>query len=1127
MRKFISLILSSILFVSLLPITALQVSAEEFLVNPMVSAGISHTVALKENGEAWAWGWNGYGGLGDGTITDRHTPVKADITGVKQISAGGSHTVALKENGEVWAWGYNYYGQLGDGTTTDRYTSVKVDISGVKQISAGGSHTVALKGNGEVWAWGWNGYGQLGDGTATDRYTPVKENIAEVKQISAGKGHTVALKENGEVWAWGWNANGQLGDGTTIKRYTPVKADITGVKQISAGNSHTVALKGNGEVWAWGWNGYGQLGDGTATDRYTPVKVDISGVKQISAQNGYTVALKENGEVWAWGWNGYGQFGDGTATDRYTPVKADISGVKQISGGYHHTVALKENGEVWAWGSNANGQLGDGTTTNRYTPVKVDINLGKGIEKTEGKITTTYKSGLIDSPQLEFDYSDDFFVENDGYKYNHDLARATLALELSSYTADGTTGEDKTADERMANIYDAYAKLGFDRDSVEQHNYGKPLSDNSDSAAYSFASKELYDGSYLVAVVVRGGEYGGEWRSNFHVGTGSKHTGFNTPAEEVYANLSAYMSGKGYDSSNTKLWITGYSRGAAIANIVAGRVNETGLVQSKNMYAYTFATPNGVKVAETSAENEVHDNIYNIVLPYDVVPKVAMENWDYGRYGITKEFPSVNPTSRGETAHEKFFLNHTGKKYSVGIAQTKTANHAINLLSSFAENQETYVQEYESCIMDLVEWAMCRKHYQTLNEFISERYSSRPDYQYAKRFALNRKGILKYSGIYELLYFNGITRDVDEVIKPIFELISKEMNFLDSLGFYGNIKTIANAHHPEYYIAWLYAYDNPPYIYTPVYKKLTITCPVNVNVYDSAGTLVASVVDNEIVVDTLPVDVIGESAEIYFYEGEDIDDYTIEITAYDEGVVNYSVSEYENHGTETRKINYESIPVSVGTKLSGNVPKGQSLEADLYNLTSDTDGEETTIEYAEDLTGEDLNNLSVNVETEGDGTAYDLYYITKGELVTLEAKPYLDADFIGWYDENGELLSTEQEYTFVLSASMNVTAKFTKCTAKTYFEKIPEITDNVLNVDAVISAGKDIKGQYFIALYSEDDVLLGMKMADVTADADTEQDINESFDVSLVDGEIAYVKIYLWQDMKPLTVANSIDVISK
>ena len=85
------------------------------------------------------------------------------LNGVVAVAAGASHTIALKSDGTVWAWGYNGYGQLGDGTMADRYAPVQVSgLSGVTAIAGGWFYTVALKSDGTVWAWGDNSSGQLG-----------------------------------------------------------------------------------------------------------------------------------------------------------------------------------------------------------------------------------------------------------------------------------------------------------------------------------------------------------------------------------------------------------------------------------------------------------------------------------------------------------------------------------------------------------------------------------------------------------------------------------------------------------------------------------------------------------------------------------------------------------------------------------------------------------------------------------------------------------------------------------------------------------------------------------------------------------------------------------------------------
>ena len=93
-----------------------------------VAAGAVHSVALKNDGTIYAWGYNNFGQLGDGTITTRHSPVLITaISGIAQVGDGRDlYTIVLKQDGTVWAWGYNTYGQLGDGTTTNRYTPIEV-----------------------------------------------------------------------------------------------------------------------------------------------------------------------------------------------------------------------------------------------------------------------------------------------------------------------------------------------------------------------------------------------------------------------------------------------------------------------------------------------------------------------------------------------------------------------------------------------------------------------------------------------------------------------------------------------------------------------------------------------------------------------------------------------------------------------------------------------------------------------------------------------------------------------------------------------------------------------------------------------------------------------------------------
>ncbi len=338
-----------------------------YATKPAISAGSQYSLFLHSNGTVWATGHNYNGRLGDGTTTNRSTPVQV-MTGVSAISAGEAHSLFLKTDGTVWATGYNRYGQLGNGTTTSRSTPAQV-MTGVSAISAGGAHSLFLKTDGTVQAAGSNSFGQLGDGTVTNRSTPVQV-MTGVSAISAGARHSLFLKQDGTVWATGYNDSGQLGNGTTTSPSTPVQV-LTGVSAISAGQYHSLFLKQDGTVWATGYNYNSQLGDGTTTNRSTPVQV-MSDVSAISAGLSHSLFLKTDGTVWATGYNGNGLLGDGTTTDRSTPVQV-MTGVSAISAGGGHSLFLKTDGTVWATGDNNSGQIGDGTTTNRSTPVVIKL----------------------------------------------------------------------------------------------------------------------------------------------------------------------------------------------------------------------------------------------------------------------------------------------------------------------------------------------------------------------------------------------------------------------------------------------------------------------------------------------------------------------------------------------------------------------------------------------------------------------------------------------------------------------------------------------------------------------------------------------------------------------------------
>jgi hypothetical protein len=264
-----------------------------------IAAGQAHSVALGADGGLWAWGRNDIGQLGDGTRTDRYSPVQVGTArNWKSVAAGLYHTVALRTDGTLWAWGRNDYGELGlgnSGSDTNRNVPVQVDASRWAAVATGDLYTVALKTDGSLWAWGRNEYGQLGDGTNRNRNSPVQVGTArDWTAIAAGLYHTVALRTDGTLWAWGRNEYGQLGDGTNTNRNSPVQVGTArDWTAIAAGQYHTLALNTNCILWVWG-----SRQDGTAPI-FSPVQITGGGFFGSAEGPGLEMVSFGNGPIGA------------------------------------------------------------------------------------------------------------------------------------------------------------------------------------------------------------------------------------------------------------------------------------------------------------------------------------------------------------------------------------------------------------------------------------------------------------------------------------------------------------------------------------------------------------------------------------------------------------------------------------------------------------------------------------------------------------------------------------------------------------------------------------------------------------------------------------------------------------
>jgi alpha-tubulin suppressor-like RCC1 family protein len=238
------------------------------------------TICWNSAGRAYAFGDNTYGGLGDGTKTERFNATAvsspldsdSDVVGCSASCYGQeAHNLCWTHLGKVYGFGYNMDGQHGAGSksTAPAYGLVTPTAasspltSGVAGCSAGGYSSVCWMSTGEVYGFGDNTYGQMGrGGIGGDQIAPslVSGSLSSgVAECVAGTHSMFCWTAAGQVFGWGRNSYGQLGDGTTTTRSTPTAANspLTSGVAGCAANYHTICWTTAGAAYGFGRNYYG------------------------------------------------------------------------------------------------------------------------------------------------------------------------------------------------------------------------------------------------------------------------------------------------------------------------------------------------------------------------------------------------------------------------------------------------------------------------------------------------------------------------------------------------------------------------------------------------------------------------------------------------------------------------------------------------------------------------------------------------------------------------------------------------------------------------------------------------------------------------------------------------------
>jgi len=227
--------------------------------------------------------------------------------------------------------------------------------------------------------------------------------------------------------------------------------------------------------------------------------------------------------------------------------------------------------------------------------------------------------GTTKTASLNWSYSAD--------KYSQGLAEqaalyAMLAYDESICDSDGNYYSKTERDDPPVPA-SLQAQLSADGYlAVQSENYGN---DEEHDISYTLAYQKLDNDRVLLVVVLRGTD-GVEWLGNMDVGRETRHESFEKANQALQADVKAYVDK--HTLKNVIYFVTGHSRGAAVANLFAADM--TALESNAgSVFCYAFATPNN-----TTAPTK-DKNIFNFCFEDDFVPQVPLARWDYGKYGKT------------------------------------------------------------------------------------------------------------------------------------------------------------------------------------------------------------------------------------------------------------------------------------------------------------------------------------------------------------------------------------------------------------------------------------------------------------------------------------------------------------
>ena len=610
------------------------------------------------------------------------------------------------------------------------------------------------------------------------------------------------------------------------------------------------------------------------------------------------------------------------------------------------------------------------------------------------------------------------WFEKSSNKYNHELAQFCADYAMLGYKYDN---EEVKTYLNKAGFYSFY--------SFNDEDAGR------DEVNYFLASRDIVVNGKVQKLVFMGtiGSYKNQWFSNFDplgrenkekdnclADGGKTHRGFADARDFAYEHLSNYINSliaNDTKKEDIKILLTGHSRGAATANLLAAKLIDEGssskLVSQGNVFAYTFATPNVTKNNTTAKK---YNCIFNIVNPEDFVTKVMLSSWGFSRYGITYTLPSKTNIGKKNYNNNVLpkvsseFAKYTGKVFD---PYKEGEKHTYKIISKMSNN----VGSAEALYTDKF--------------WYDNNGKTR---QYKDTFTFFKNTLLNYL----------VNDNMDEIIRILPEC---GPFFLSILSYFawpdlnastifagianGSIKQMFKgvdvggkfkmAHQMETYAAYMNTLSESELTEYKAGYKNTVNCPVDIEVYDkSTGELVGRIVNN--VVDetvaakenSIVMDVEGDSKSFWLPSNGD---YDVKLIGNENGKMDYTVATIDSDIGETERVNFFDVDIIKGQSMTGEVIAD---EFTLENYTLEKEKGEV-LEPTE--VQKDIESFEIKTSTDGNGYVTDSMTVTSGDYVTVSATPKEGYAFKGWYNGD-EPVSSDNEYSFVAKNNITLTAKF-------------------------------------------------------------------------------------------------------